>query len=101
MAYREIDVKVLKNAVNAVLDHLIEDLECTKVEIKKSSDFYWHVPDSELHDMSKAPIGLDVGSLIDDVDFIKLIARGQYADATYNLIHIAPLLRFIGETIKQ
>src|ERR1700742_1245823 len=90
MAYREIDVKVLKNAVNAILDHVIDDLEWTKVEIEESSDFYWHVPNSELYDMSKSPIGPAVGRLSDDVDFLKLIAQGQSADAAYNLVHIAP-----------
>jgi hypothetical protein len=101
MAYVEIDVKVLKNAVNAILDHLIDDLGCTKVEIKDGSDFYWHCPAPEIYDMSKKPIGLDVGRLTDDDHFIKLIARGQNYDASYNLVHIAPLLRFIGETIKR
>jgi hypothetical protein len=94
-------VRVLKNAVNAVLDHLIEDLGYEKIEIEKSSDFYWHCPASEIHDMSKKPVGLDVGRLADDVDFVKLIERGQSGDASYTLVHIAPLLRFIGETIKR
>jgi hypothetical protein len=101
MGYVEIDVRVLKNAVNAVLDHLIDDLKCEKVEIEDSSDLYWHCPASEIHDMSKKPIGLDVGRLADDVDFMKLIKRGQSGDVSYTLVHIAPLLRFIGEKIKR
>ena len=101
MASVEIDIRVLKIAVNAVLDHVIEDLGFGKVEIEQSSDLYWHVPTSEIHDMSKTPIGLDIGRLSDDVDFIKLIFRGQSGDAAYTLVHIAPLLRFIGEKIQR
>jgi len=39
--------------------------------------------------------------LSDDFDFIKSVHRGQSADVSYNLVHIAPLLRYIGETIKS
>jgi hypothetical protein len=101
MASVEIDVIVLKNAVNAVLDHVIEDLGFEKVEIEQSCDHYWHIPTSEIHEMSKAPIGLDVGRLSDDVDFVKLIFKGQSGDAAYNLVYIGSLLRFIGEKIKS
>jgi hypothetical protein len=66
--YAEIDVKTLKGAVNAVLDHLIDDLGLEKVKIEEGTDHYWHCPASEIHDMSKKPIGLDIGSLGDDVD---------------------------------
>jgi hypothetical protein len=101
MGHAEIDVKVVKDAVNAVLDHLINDLGFDKVTIEESSDHYWHCPASEIHDMSKKPIGLDVGSLGDDVDFVKLIKRGQSGDVSYNLVHVAPLLRYIAEKIKK
>ncbi|SRR6266404_3035668 len=101
MAYGEIDVKALKNAVNAVLDHLIDDLGLENVKIEESSDLYWHCPASEIYDISKKPIGLDVGRLTDDVDFMKLIKRGQSGDVSYTLVHIAPLLRYIGEMIKR
>jgi hypothetical protein len=101
MDHSEIDVKVLKNALNAVLDHLINDLGFDKIKIEETSDHYWHSPASEIHDMSKKPNGLDVGSLSDDVDFVKLINRGQSGDVSYNLVHVAPLLRYMGEKIKR
>ena|SRR5205807_2097868 len=101
MGYAEIDVKALKGAVNAILDHLIDDLGLDKIKIEEGSDHYWHCPASEIHDMSKKPIGLDVGSLGDDVDFVKLIKRGQSGDVSYNLVHVAPLLRYIAENVKK
>jgi hypothetical protein len=99
MGQAEIDVNVLKNALNAILDHVIDDLGLDKVSI--AEDYYWHCPASEIYDMSKKPSGLDVGSLADDVDFVKLIKPGESGDVSYNLVHVAPLLRYIAETVKK
>jgi hypothetical protein len=101
MDYSEIDVKVLKEAVDIILDHLIADLGLEKIKIEEGSDHYWHCPVSEINDMSKAPVGLDIGRLRDDVDFVRLIKRGQSGDISYNLVHIAPLLRYIAEKVKE
>jgi hypothetical protein len=101
MAYAEIDVTSLKIAVDAILDHLAEDLGIQKVAIDETADCYWDCPTSEMYDMTKKPIGLDVGRLRDDVDFVKLIKRGQSGDVSYNLVHVAPLLRYIAEKIKR
>jgi hypothetical protein len=46
-------------------------------------------------------MGMDIGNLSDDADFVKLVGRGQSGDVSYNLVHVAPLLRYIGETIKK
>jgi hypothetical protein len=96
----QIDLRQLREAISAILDHVIEDLARETVEIEPGKDLYWHVPVAELHEMSRKPIGTDVGRLSDDVDFMKLIQRGQSGDVSYNLVHIAPLLRYIGENVK-
>jgi len=101
MSKREIDLKMLKSAVNAVLDHLVEDLGIETVAIEGEKHSYWDCPYPEMHDVSTQPSDLTVGQLSDDFDFVKLIRRGQSADISYNLVHIAPLLRYIGETIKS
>lgn len=51
----EIDVKGLKTAVNAILDHLIDDLGIEKLKIEQ--DYYWNCPAAELYDVTKTPIG--------------------------------------------
>jgi hypothetical protein len=89
----------LKLAVNSVLDHLIEDLGLESVPLDK--DHYWDCPAPEIYDSSTRPSELTVGCLTDDMDFIQSIRRGQSADASYNLVHIAPLLRYIAETVKK
>ena len=101
MAKSEINLKVLKQAVNSVMDHLIEDLNLETVAIEDGKDFYWDCPAPEMYNSSTKPGELDVGRLSDDVDFVKLIQRGQSGDVSYNLVHLAPLLRYIGETVKK
>jgi len=87
--------------VNAVIDHLTGDLGIFTVRIEDGTDLYWHCPSSEVYDVSKKPIGLDIGRLQDDVDFVRMIKRGQSADISYNLVHVAPLLRYIAEKVKR
>jgi hypothetical protein len=101
MSKREINLKVLKSAVNAVLDHLVEDLGIENVAIEDEKDFYWDCPYPKMHDVSMQLSDLTVGQLSDDFDFVKLIRRGESGDISYNLVHIAPLLRYIGERIKS
>ena len=101
MASAEIDVRALKNAVNAVLDHLIVDLGIDKVAIEAQEDFYWSCPPAEKYDTSKKPSEWWTGRLSDDMDFTKLIRRGQSGDISYTLVHVAPLLRYIAEKVKR
>lgn len=101
MGFAEIDVRQLKTAVNAVLDHLVEDLHLEKITIDQNQDFYWDCPYAQLCDVSKKPTELDVGRLSDDVDLIKNVRRGESADASYNLVHVFPLLRYIAENIRH
>jgi len=97
----EIDVMVLKRAVNAVLDHLIEDLGLERVAIDDKEDFYWAFSAQEMYDTSKKPAELETGRLSDDMDFVRLIQRGQSGDISYNLVHVAPLLEYLGEKVKR
>ena len=101
MPTREINLKVLKAAVNAVLDHLVDDLGIEAVAIEDDKDAYWDCPYPEMHNVSMQPSELSVGQLSDDFDFVKLVRRGQSADDSYNLVHIAPLLRYIGAQLTD
>jgi hypothetical protein len=101
MGYPEIDVKRLKIAVNAVLDHLLEDLKLEKVAIEEREDFYWSCPPRQRYDTTKKPSEWWTGRLSDDVHFVDLIQRGQSGDISYTLVSVAPLLRYIAEKIKK
>ncbi len=51
----QIDLRVIKSSTNAVLDHLIEDLQQPTIEIDPKEDLYWHIPAAELSEVSKPP----------------------------------------------
>ena len=103
MAQAEINLKALKFAVNSVLDHLMEDVGLENVPIDAPDDNYWDCPAPEMYDMSATPTSdhLTVGSLGDDIQFIKSIRRGESADASVNLVHVAPLLRYIAHKVGR
>jgi hypothetical protein len=101
MQASNIDLQALKQAVNSILDHMIEDLKLSSVPIEQSKDLYWDCPAPEIYNSSKKPTDLTVGRLSDDLDFTGSIQRGQSADVAYNLIHVAPLLRYLGETVQR
>jgi len=84
MPKSEIDLKTLKLAVNAVLDHLMEDLKLEKVSIDPDDDFYWHCSAPGIYNASTTPTERDltIGRLSDDMHFIRLVQRGQAGDHT-------------------
>lgn len=87
--------------MNVVLDHVLEDIGVEKVKIEDSEDFYWYSEEPELYDTKKTPEELSVGRLSDDEHFRRLIRRGEGADISYNLVHIAPLLLYLAHKIKR
>lgn len=101
MASNEIDLERLRTAVNDIIDHLVHDLKVDSVPIDPAEDFYWDYSAPEAYDSSKRPEEPEVGRLTDDVDFVRLIHRSQAGDISYNLIHVAPLLKYVGEKIKR
>jgi hypothetical protein len=101
MASNEIDLHKLRTALNAIIDHPVEDLGITTVKIEEKEDFYWYYDSRDTYNMSKTPVEPLTGQLTDDNDFVKLVHRGESADISLNLIHVAPLLKYIGEKIKS
>ncbi len=98
MDLNEIDLRALKSAVDAVFNHLINDLRLEKVAIAEKEDFYWDFFPLEVHDTSNKPPDFGTGRLKDDLDLLKNTPTGAVA---LDLIHVAPLLRYIGLKIKQ
>ena len=103
MAKSEIELKTLKLAVNAVLDHLIEDIKLEKVPIDLDEDFYWHCSAPGIYNASTPPTEKDltIGRLSDDMDFIRSVRRGEAFDHTSNLVHITPLLRYLADKVQR
>lgn len=94
----DIDIEKLRSITNLVFDHIINDLKIKRVELRK--DYYWTIETEQLYVTKNDPTELNVGQLYDDWEFLTKIENREEAVA-YMLIHLAPLLRYIGEEIGQ
>lgn len=97
----EIDLRDLKRAVDAILNHVIEDLGIQRVAISEDEDFFWACPPPEMYDVSKKPTEWWTGRLSDDLDFIQRMLASNDGYMAFMLTHAAPLLRYIGEKVKE
>lgn len=90
----EIDLKQLKEVTNRLLDHLIETRGVTKVSIEQP--FYWDLPLPETYDVEEKPPAPDVGSLVDDWEFLSGLLEADADPVAYQLTELTPLIRYIG-----
>lgn len=97
----EVDIRALKKVTDAILDRIVNDLKIEKVEIEDKSDYYWNVPSDRLFDIKPPQPELDVGRLADDWEFLQSILSDKDHAVALMLIHVAPLLRRIGEKVGQ
>ncbi|MDP3541481.1 MAG: hypothetical protein Q8T11_03310 [Elusimicrobiota bacterium] len=93
----EIDLAELKRTVDAIFEHLLNDVGVKKVTIPNDTDFYWEVPSDELYSVSQAQPKLDTGRLTDDWEFLSPILKDNRQAVGLMFTHIAPLLRYIGQ----
>jgi hypothetical protein len=91
----------LKRAVDAILDHVIEDLNIGKVVIKNTEDFFWDCPPREMYDTSKKPTEWWNGRLSDDVEFIQKMLASEDGYIALMLTHAAPLLWYVGQKVRE
>ena len=97
----EINLRDLKRAVDAILDHVIEDLGVQNVTIEDQEDFFWDSPPSEMYDASKQPREWWTGRLSDDLDFIQQMLRSDSGYLAFMLNHAAPLLRYVAKQVTE
>lgn len=97
----ELEIRALKRITNAIFDHIIHDLKVEKFVISEEKDFYWNVPSDKLFAVTEAQPQLDVGRLADDWEFLEPLLKDKAQAVALMLMHVAPLLRDIGEEIGQ
>lgn len=97
----DVEVKIadLRLVIGRILDHIEHDLGHTVVKLDQ--DDYWDVADEERYDFTKSPTSLGHGQLRDDWEFLRSILEDKDQAVSLMLIHVAPLLRRIGEQVGQ
>jgi hypothetical protein len=91
----------LKAVVNLILDHIVHDLNIESVPIEEAQDFYWDLEREHMYDVQNKPPVDGIGRLSDDWDFLTKMGKDRHKAAALMLIHIAPLLRYIGEKVGR
>ena len=90
--------KVLRDAINGILDFIEKDLGMTEVELGK--DHYWEFLDKYSLE-SPLPAQLAAGSLIDDWEFVASAAKHKEQLLPLTLMHVAPLLHALAQAVPS
>jgi hypothetical protein len=97
---QEIELSVLKRVVLKV----IEDLErrgWRRFRVSKNANFYVDLPIDQFTDIGGLYQESEVGSIADDIDFLKLEAENTSESAPYVLVHALGILKLIAEDPDQ
>jgi hypothetical protein len=95
-----IPIGELRAVVNLILDHIIHDLKIENVQLDE--DYYWGMGKEDLYAILNEKPDLTIGSLADDWDFLSKMDKDRRHEAvSLMLIHVAPLLRYVGEKVGQ
>lgn len=95
----EINIAELRVVINRILEHIEHDLGNVTVNLEE--DDYWDVANEERYDFTKSPENFEHGQLHDDWEFLSSILNDKDQAVALMLIHVAPLLRRIGEQVGQ
>jgi len=95
----EIDLQELRLIIQRIFEYMESDLGLKKLTLDK--DFYWDVPSEDRYDLTRSPETCDVGQLYDDWGFLRPILQDKSQALPLMLIHVAPLLLWIGENIGE
>jgi hypothetical protein len=94
-----VEIEKLREIIESILNHISGDLGIAQVELDE--DFYWSVDSSFLYKANEKPSNFDLGSLLDDWDFLSDLPNDKDQAVSLMLTHVAPLLRYVGEKIQR
>ncbi len=92
----KIEIEELRKAVNLLLCYL-RDSGIRQVELGK--DCYWELDAERLYDVTNDPTYFSIGILFDDWESIQKLASVQHEPVVLLLLKVAPLLRYLGDTV--
>lgn len=97
-AVSKINIEELRAVINSLLDHLCKG---GVSEVDLINDYYWQIDSQELCNVVKNPTDLTIGSLFDDLESMRGVASGESEPIVLLLLKIAPLLRYLGDTVTE
>ena len=99
MVNKIIKIEELKSILDLILTHITDDLGIKNIEL--TEDCYWELPEKSLYSMDYDQREIIVGSLFDDAEFLVPILADRSQAVSLMLLHVAPLLRYMGAKVGQ
>jgi hypothetical protein len=93
-----IDILELRRLIERILDDLESALGTKKIEVVQN--LYWEVGLDDAFDLTQVPAQLNVGSLVDDIFFLKKIEESGSPPSLLSLLHIYPILKYLAHSQK-
>lgn len=90
---------MLRRVTNQIFDFIEHELGTNQVRLGR--DFYWAIPDKGLYEMANKPDDLEVGSLIDDIEFVASASTDKESAIPLNLLHLAPILKALSVAVPS
>jgi hypothetical protein len=90
----KVEISVLRQALEQLLAHT-EEISGKTIEIDE--DYYWFIAKEELHNPTKVPVAMSLGSLEDDWAKLLETARGTKEPFGYMLVWASAVLRALGD----
>ena len=95
----DVDLVVLKRAINKIFDYMINDLKVDHVKL--DSDLYWEIGKEYKYNLKYNPPEFEAGNLHDDWEFVSDIPDEEGIPSVFSFTEIASILQYIGETFEQ
>lgn len=92
---RMLELRKLKEAIDRVFDEVFDHLQVE--ELCLVEDYYFELSQDDRYNIVNNPLCYQLGSLFDDLDFVLAALEDGDSIPPIILIHIAPLLQYLGE----
>ena len=87
------------DTIEILVKRFVEKIKESKVkDFYFSDDYYWCVSEDDLTDMDKVP-QLMVGSLQDDVDFLKSLIEEDYDTGYLDLERLSAIFKYLSKQL--
>lgn len=88
--------------IRTILNRLLDGIEAEGTDsVMLGETFYWDVPEEGRYEMGKPPSDFDIRSLHDDWDCIRFALDEGEDPIVDQLIELAPILRYLGDTLRK
>lgn len=93
-------MQITVDQLRAITAKLMLHLEASgHSSVEVHHDFYWHIPEDQVYDLSHPPTDHTVGQLFDDWNELKKLLETNRDPIAYDFVWLASLLRVIGEQL--